>query len=152
VTVADLTIVSHVGLAVPDIAAACADLTTVLGISWAPVATQVVAARAGEREIRVPVSVTWSREGPPYLELLHAADGTPWASGGTRHLHHVAYWVDDVPATTKELSEAGLHVELQGIGPDGGPGDFAYLEQGGLRLELLDRRRERLLARWFAAG
>jgi catechol 2,3-dioxygenase-like lactoylglutathione lyase family enzyme len=145
--------VSHIGIAVPDLAAACADLTAALGVSWAPVAEQPVSARSADEELHVLVSVTWSREGPPYLELLHAADGTPWASGGVRRLHHVGYWVDDVPTAATRLADTGLVSEIAGVDPEGmSPFDFAYYLQDGLRLEILDRRRERLLERWFASG
>jgi catechol 2,3-dioxygenase-like lactoylglutathione lyase family enzyme len=145
--------VSHVGLTVPDVAEACADLTAILGLTWAPIADRVVAVRSADGEHHTPVTLTWSREGQPYIELLHSADGTPWASDGTRHLHHIAYWVDDVPAACDRLTAAGSELELAGIGPDGtSPAGFAYLLRAGMRLEVLDRRRERMLERWFAGG
>jgi hypothetical protein len=98
------------------------------------------------------VTLTWSRQGPPYLELLTAAAGTPWASDGTYRLHHVAYWVDDVPASCARLTASGAELELAGIDATGAsPARFAYFLRAGLRFEVLDRAQERMLERWFAS-
>jgi hypothetical protein len=149
----DLTVPSHIGIVVPDLDTACVDLTATLGVSWAPVAEQRVVARAGDIVIDALVSLTWSREGPPHLELLHAAPGTPWAAEGTRVFHHLGYWTDDVRAAVERLEHAGLVVELSGVGPAGEcPADFAYLTGGGLRVEVLDAGRKARLDRWFHAA
>jgi catechol 2,3-dioxygenase-like lactoylglutathione lyase family enzyme len=147
----DLTVVSHIGITVPDVAEACAELGTILGFTWAPIAEQVVATRSGDGDRETPVTLTWSRQGPPYLELLAAAEGTPWASDGTSRLHHVAYWVDDVPVACARLAASGAELELAGVDAGGAsPARFAYFLRAGLRFEVLDRRQERMLERWLA--
>jgi hypothetical protein len=149
----DLTIVSHIGIVVPDVEAACRDLSATLGVTWAPVIQQTVRARSNAEDIEAIVTLTWSREGPPYLELVHGDEGTPWASGGHRRLDHLGYWTDDVAAATASLEPAGLAVEVAGLSPESVcPFDFAYLVGGGLRFEVLDAKREQALARWFATS
>ena len=146
----DLTHASHIGIVVPDLEQACEDLSAMLGLSWAPAVEQVVVARSPRGRLETPVRLTWSREGPPHLELLQAGEGTPWACGGARRLHHVGYWVDDVAAGVADLQGSGLTLELAGVGPGDEIADFAFLMDEELRIEVLDRRRESRLARWFA--
>ena len=147
----DLTHASHIGIIVPDLEQASADLSAMLGLSWAPAVEQVVVARSPQGRLETPVRLTWSHEGPPHLELLQAGEGTPWDCGGARRLHHVGYWVDDVAAAVEDLRGSGLTLELAGVGPGGDDiADFAYLMDQELRVEVLDRRRESRLARWFA--
>ena len=56
-------------------------------------------------------------------------------------------------AACGRLAAAGLVPELAGVDDDGvSPVDFAYFLREGMRLEVLDRRRERMLERWFASG
>ncbi len=51
-----------------------------------------------------PLNVTpwmaYSKQGPPYLELLEQMPGTIWAETG---LHHLGVWADDVLADAEQL-------------------------------------------------
>jgi catechol 2,3-dioxygenase-like lactoylglutathione lyase family enzyme len=147
---AGLTEISHVGIVVPDLEAACDDLSRALGLTWAKPAEQLVVGRSATGLTRTPVLLSWSVQGPPYVELLQGPPGTPWAAAGARRLHHVGYWVDDVAAESERLDQAGLTLEVAGEDDQGRRAEYAYHLDGSVRVEVLDRRRRRMLERWIA--
>jgi hypothetical protein len=128
---------SHVGVVVADLDAALALLGPALGLTWA--ATRVV--DVGGAELRL----SYSQQGPPYLELLEVAGDFPLARPG---LHHVGYWSYDLPQDRGRLVRAGMRVVLDGtcFGRS-----FVYLDAGGqLMIELTDVSRRDALVSWIA--
>ncbi len=145
----DLGAVAHVGIVTPDIEALAGELTRTLGVRFPASQEQVVEWRSGTEVGRSPVRLTWSVEGPPHLELLQGPAGTVWAAQGASHLHHLGYWADDVAAASAGLSASGLPLEIGGLGEGNEPDGFAYHTGSGLRVEVLDSRRRRAIARWL---
>jgi hypothetical protein len=89
--------------------------------------------------------LVYSRQGPPYVELIEAVDGSPWPSRRGEPFHHLGVWAEDLD---RDAAEAGLELEF-----DGRPHllGFAYYRPagGGARIELLDvRGREAFRSRW----
>jgi hypothetical protein len=77
-------------------------------------------------------------------------------------LHHVGYWVDDVPATMAGLEMHGYVLEAAGKLPDGQP-YWAYLQPpaeqapagdgaAGPRLEIVSRTLQPMMERYFETG
>jgi methylmalonyl-CoA/ethylmalonyl-CoA epimerase len=148
----DLGPIAHVGIAVADVRAACERLGSALGLRWAPISEQIVEARAGDEVTSTPVLLTWSVQGPPHVELIQGPPGSVW-SPEAGVLHHLGFWADDVAASSAELAKAGLALEIAGPGEGGRAAGFAYhLDPRGLRVEVLDRRRKRVLDRWIGAA
>lgn len=86
----------------------------------------------------------------------------PGAEQADSGLHHVGYWVDDVPATITALQAWGYEFEAVGLRSDGVP-YWAYLHgpagggpAGGgpavPRLEIVSRQLQPMMERYFATG
>ncbi len=83
--------------------------------------------------------VTTSRGGPMRVELLEGELGSVWHTDEVARLHHVAYWVSDVTASTHQLMAQGWRVEVTLANVGAIPLGFAYLTKPGhARIELTD--------------
>jgi hypothetical protein len=127
----------QVGVLVQDIDAARDELSRALGIVW----SEVVERTNGDWQIRV----CFSKEGPPYLELIEGPPGSPWDSSGGSRIDHIGYWTPDIDEHKRRLEQEGLELET-----DGSP-LFTYQtgRASGLRVELLDASgRDAFYERW----
>jgi hypothetical protein len=144
----------HVGYVVPDLAEAMRRLTASAGLRWAAARTLPVTLRTDvpglAGEISTEVSLTYSVQGPPHLELIAERPGTIWGSEYPR-LHHLGYWsgrfADDITALTR----AGFEFEAGAVDEHGALTRFAYLREPytGLRVELRDEARRPATERWL---
>ena len=69
----------HVGIVVPDVEAAMAHFTELVGVEWGPVvATDAIEVRDGDgNDLRLPNKLCYSTS-PPYLELVLEQPGSVW--------------------------------------------------------------------------
>jgi hypothetical protein len=140
----------HVGYVVPDLGEAMERLTASAGLLWAAARALPVTLRTPAGEVSVDLSLTYSVQGPPHLELIAEQPGTIW---GSEHsgLHHLGYWsarlVDDIDALTR----AGFEFEAGAVDEHGALARFAYLRepQTGLRVELRDEARRPATEQWL---
>jgi hypothetical protein len=125
---------------VPDITQAIAELSTVLGATW----TQVLERPAGEWQVRI----AFTREGPPFLELIEGPPESPWAAPDGPRMHHLGWWVHDHDAERERLASVGLVPEFEGA-TAGMSCDYYVAPLSGLRVELVSASvREAFAARW----
>jgi hypothetical protein len=134
----------HVGVVVPDLDAAMADLQRSVGYTFTPVRTlEMMITRAGDDEPS-PVSVRTAKtkQGPPWLEFLEGPVGSVWsAQSGNSGLHHLAYWVDDLENERRQLEDSGVAFEVGPVDPEGRPLGFSYHQTSqGFRIEIVDSR------------
>ena len=130
----------HVGIVVPDVEAAKAHFTDLLGITWGPVVeTEAFPVREGDGTERiVPNTLCYSTE-PPYLELVQEVPGTVWECNEHSNLHHIGVWVDALPADSATYAELRCPLQLCGRDDDGALVQFAYHRDPlGVRIELVD--------------
>jgi catechol 2,3-dioxygenase-like lactoylglutathione lyase family enzyme len=130
----------HVGIVVPDVEAAMAHFTDLLGITWGPVVeTEAFPVREGDGTERiVPNTLCYSTE-PPYLELVEEVPGTVWECNEHSNLHHIGVWVDALPADSATYTELRCPLQLCGRDDDGALVQFAYHRDPlGVRIELVD--------------
>ena len=130
----------HVGIVVPDVEAAKAHFTDLLGITWGPVVeTEAFPVREGDGTERiVPNTLCYSTE-PPYLELVQEVPGTVWECNEHSNLHHIGVWVDALPADSAAYTELRCPLQLCGRDDDGALEQFAYHRDPlGVRIELVD--------------
>src|ERR1700722_12017795 len=72
----------HIGLTLPDLGLAMEQYAAAFGFSWAPIREsrpEVIV--DGERR-QAEIAVTYSIQGPPYLELVQERRGAVWGGGG----------------------------------------------------------------------
>jgi len=107
----------HVGIVVEDIEAAMAELSAAIGVTW----PQPHTSQYGEWTIRV----TYTMEGPPYIELIEGEPGGPWDTSRGPRVDHLGIWADDVPGECARLSGLGLPLSFEPTSV-GKPFTFCY--------------------------
>jgi hypothetical protein len=119
----------QVGVIVADLDAAMKELGEALGLRWEEPRTREL----GPWTIRV----VFSRQGPPFLELIEGQEGSPWDTGPGDRLDHIGYWSQDLGAEQEHLIGQGLPMEIDGSGLSG-PWSYHGTAHSGMRVELLD--------------
>jgi len=89
----------HIGLAVPDVRAAMEQYSATFGFTWARIHERTFEVRVDGERRRAEIAVTYSMQGPPYLELVEERRGSIWGADGLS-LTHVGFWAEDLIATT----------------------------------------------------
>ncbi|MGW7412718.1 VOC family protein [Streptomyces sp. NPDC054863] len=123
----------HLGVVVEDLDRA---MTELIGMRWLPVfrsGHQV----AGTHTPGSGPLMTYSRQGPPYLELLELLPGSVWSKPG---LHHVGFWTADVAAESARITAAGFPLEASAavLADDTEPGVCYHRTSDNLLLELVE--------------
>ena len=130
----------HVGIVVPDIAAAQAALTEAIGVMWGPVLRlDATDYRDGSgRDLVLPTAMCYSVE-QPCLELIEELPGSVWVRNEHSNLHHIGFWSDDLTGDSTALNGAGCPLQLCGRSGDHAPVSFAYHRNDlGVRIEIVD--------------
>ena len=130
----------HTGIVVPDIEAWKTRLTEVAGHRWTETMAADLPVRLADGERVLPLRYAYSLDAP-HIELVQEIPGTPWTPAAHLATHHLGYFCDDLPTTSKRLEEAGFQLEACAV-VDGAMSIFAYhLDQWGVRIEIVDRTR-----------
>ncbi|KDU93999.1 VOC family protein [Amycolatopsis mediterranei] len=128
----------HTGIVVPDLEASMARLAEVAGYRWTTIQSAELTIRLADGERILTLRYAYSLDGP-HLELVQEIPGTPWTAAPRVATHHLGYFCDDVPATSKLLEESGFAFEAGAV-LEGTPSLFAYhLDPSGVRIEVVDR-------------
>jgi len=129
----------HVGIVVPDLEAACARFTTLLGAKWGPIVAREVELQDGDGVDHVELhKVCYSKE-PPYIELMQELPGSTWVCNEFSNIHHIGFWSDDLAADSLSLIGAGCPLEM--AGRNGGAAPAAHVNHFdplGIRIEYVD--------------
>ena len=147
----------HVGIRVPDLAAAMEELGASLGVTWSE------SRENPEQTLWTPelglqhlhLKYTYSAEGPQHVELLEGPAGSFWDGRTDSGIHHVGIWVDAVAEETDRRVKAGWRI----VGSQRDPGDgkgygvFSYVQPpSGLIVELVDRAVLPHFEQWWGAA
>ncbi len=146
--------VYHVGLRVPDIHVAQAELSASMGLRWAPPQHfDMKPWVPGEGYKDYELQLTESVEGPVHVELSRGTPGSIWDHTLGVGLHHFGVWVDDVGATVSGLIREGWTVEMAARSPDEGYGHFAYIRSpSGIVFEPVAAASKEKHERWWSGG
>jgi len=140
----------HIGLIVPDLGAAMGQYTATFGFSWATVHESTPEVIVDGERRQAQIAVTYSVQGPPYLELVQERRGSIWGADGLA-LTHVGFWAEDLSAGRRALDESGLVARVRDDDRDGRPARFSYHPfAGGLWIELVHTSFREQLADWIA--
>ena len=148
----DIAGISHTALAVPDLDTAMSVYGNALGLTWARPQQRAMSIRVAAGDLRTEIRFTYSRQGPPYLELIEGAAGTIWAP--VSGLHHVGLWSHQLETDAAQLEHRGMDLEVAGLSRSGEqPSGFTYHRSAhGLRVELVDAAARAAFERWLAGG
>jgi len=146
----------HVGYVVDDIEEAMRTYGSALGLTWAAVTPRPVRVQVDDepepREILL--LATYSRQGPPYIELIQEVDGDVWSSAGPR-LDHVGYWIPDLRDAMEHAVATGLDRRVCAVDEHGDSTRFCYVRSStsaGPWVELVDASVRPGLLEWVAGG
>lgn len=144
----------HLGIRVPDIAAAMSEMGDSLGVTWCTLQEREQSVwLPDEGTVSIPLKFTYSAEGPLHLELLEGAPGSIWDGRTSSGAHHVGVWSDDVRGDTQSLVDAGWTLLMAQAEPADGYGAFTYVQPpSGLVVELVWSAIAPMFDRWFAGG
>jgi catechol 2,3-dioxygenase-like lactoylglutathione lyase family enzyme len=144
----------HVGIRVPDLETAMAELGDGLGLAWAPVVErqQPIWTPTDGASV-VALRFTYSCAGPQHVELLQGEKGSIWDGDDRTGLHHQGIWVDDVAAATERRLAAGWTLELAGKPPEEGYGSMTYVRSpSGFLLEPVTAAARPRFELWWAGA
>jgi hypothetical protein len=130
----------HVGIVVPDIAAAQTQLTELIGVTWGPVLRlDATDYRDGSgQDLVLPTAMCYSVD-QPCLELIEELPGSVWVRNEHSNLHHIGFWSADLSGDSSALTGSGCPMQLCGRAGDHAPVSFAYHRNDlGVRIEIVD--------------
>jgi hypothetical protein len=141
------------GIVVQDLDRAMDELGAALGYRWSDVRDMaldfVTPAGPGSLSARV----VFTRQGPPWLEVIEGPRDSIWSAANGNALHHLGFFVDNLEAERQRLTELGMEFEVGGRGPDGRVTGFAYYKSPiSGRIELVDERLRDSMERWITGG
>jgi hypothetical protein len=122
----NLTEYFHVGIVVPDLEAAQARLSELLGVEWGPVMVNDIDIRDGTGVERVVPNKICYSTAAPYLELIEEVPGTPWVCNELSNLHHIGVFSTTLTAESARFSDARCPLELMDGHGDEPPAMWAY--------------------------
>jgi hypothetical protein len=129
----------HTGIMVSDLDMAMQQLTEAAGYRWTTPMGGIVSVRIGSADRDLEFRMAYSVQAP-HLELVQQIPGTMWMPSPGTAAHHLGYWVDDVPAASRRLTEAGFDFEAGDISGGEAPANFAYHNNPfGIRIEIVRR-------------
>ncbi len=145
----------HIGILVKDIRAAMERFSAVLGVTF----NEPTVVHFNRLEDPDPhefdALVTYSRQGPPYWELMEARDtGLYSLEQHGEGIHHVGIWESDNAAKTAEFHRQGLRVPMRIVAEDGST--FVWFNDptqlDGVRIEYVDDANRAAIEEWIATG
>ena len=128
----------HMGIIVPEIHRGIEDLSRRFGATFPEPREAQVTVRYQGKESKVPVKFVYSRQGPPYIEIIQAVPGTVWEANAGSRIHHIGVFCDDIEDEIAKLQSEGYAYEAASLGPDGSMQGAQYINNDlGVRLELI---------------
>ena len=129
----------HVGIIVPDIDAARARFTELLGVEWGPVMENEIEIRDGDGVERVVPNTICYSTAPPHLELIVEVPGTPWVCNEHSNLHHIGVFSNALVDESRRFGDLRCPLELTDGTGDAPPGMWAYHRDPlGVRIEIVN--------------
>ncbi|MDE2935084.1 MAG: VOC family protein [Chloroflexota bacterium] len=133
----------HFAMAVPDLQAAMDQLGPALNVNWTSVWSMTRKMDTPEGPTTDEMQAVYSRQGPPYVELVSGYGSGFFAADNGPRLHHVGYIVDDVRAEAERLQALGMTIW------DLGPGSAFVTNEVGMTFEIMGTGIRDTLDEWF---
>jgi catechol 2,3-dioxygenase-like lactoylglutathione lyase family enzyme len=146
---------NHIGILVAELEEGIARYSDILGVRFRP-PNLAKFASLEQDGVRAPAELlmTYSMQGPVYVELMQATGDGVWSARHGYGLHHIGGFVSDIPEHMRRLVGAGLAPEASAFTP-GGELLLSYFHPGGLmgaRYELLSDKLKPGWSAWVAGG
>ena len=133
----------HFAMAVPDVPQAMEQLGPALHVDWTSIWPMTRKMDTPEGPTVDEMQAVYSRQGPPYIELVSGHGSGFFAADEGPRLHHVGYIVDDVRAEAERLQALGMTIW------DLGPGSAFVTNDVGMTFEIMGQGIRDVLEEWF---
>lgn len=142
----------HVGFLVDDLEKGMESFGKAFGVTWTvPDIGTVDFWQRAEGEGPLNLVVAYSRQGPPYIELLQSQESGLFNTAQGEGFHHVGMWEPDCEGREAELIKEGItpiatqytserEIIVSYFDPDA---------LHGVMLELVDEARKPIMEKWF---
>jgi len=146
---------NHVAMLVEDLAEGIERYSSILGLRFRPpnLACFAVVEQGG---VSAPAKLwmTYSMEGPPYVELMQATGSGVWSRAHGFGLHHIGGFASDLPQWVSRLERQGVLPEARIYTPSGELLIVYFRPSGllGTRYELLSELLRPKWTSWVAGG
>ena len=134
----------HFAMAVPDLPGAMDLLGPALNVNWTSVWSMTREMDTPEGRTRDEMQAVYSRQGPPYVELVNGHGSGFFAADQGPRLHHVGYIVEDVRAEAERLQALGMTIW------DLGPNSAFVTNEVGMTFEIMGEGIRETLDEWFS--
>jgi quinol monooxygenase YgiN len=143
----------HVGVVVRDLSEATERYARILGVTFTEPATFHVPQLARDPHPYQVVGV-FSREGPPYLELIQASSDGIFSAASADQILYVGMWEGDMPARVEQLKKEGFGFEAILEDSDGVPFVCLTKPDGleGMRIEFVGTGARAGIEQWVRTG
>jgi len=145
----------HVGILVADLAAALPRLGTALGVEFRAPAELPFVHRVTDQDPNAHSGVSrvsFSRQGPPYIEVLEADESRYKGLHQGERIHHIGLWVPNAEAELGRLTEVGIESDVE-LRSDNGERVLAWLNHPGslhgVRIEYVDETLRPTFEAWI---
>lgn len=144
----------HVGILVENLEAAIDRFSKVLGLTFNDPLMAEFECLEDPDPHEGFVRCTYSRQGPPFIELLEANGAGLFSLAQGQGVHHMGFWDPDVDVQCGFLSGHGVEREARVANPDGTTFSLFTRPEDlfGLRLEVLHDASREGTERWIATG
>lgn len=143
----------HIGIVVEDLDQAMDELGSAFGYTWSSIREASFDLTTASGPAAGSARIVFARPGPPWLEVIQAPAESIWGAADGAHLHHLAYWVQDLQAESDRLASMGFAFELGQKDEEGRLSGFCYhLNPHGSRVELVADRARDAMERWIEEG
>ncbi len=145
----------HIGIVVPNLNKAMKDFSQILGITFPnPEYFHISRLEDPEPHSHDPY-VVYSREGPPYYELIEAGGDGIFSAKHQGKIHHLGVWEEDMTARVKALEKEGIVIDAWFRNKEGSV-PFAVITSPqsplGIRIEYIDRSLQCTIEQWVETG
>lgn len=144
----------HVGFLVNDLDKAMETFGSVFGVTWTVPDIGTVAAWEKETgNFDLGLKVAYSKQGPPYVELLQSQDSGLYAASQGEGFHHVGLWEPDCEGRQDEFIAQGMDPIHTQFDQDGSI-IVTYFDPDklhGVMLELVDEGRKPIMETWWSS-
>jgi catechol 2,3-dioxygenase-like lactoylglutathione lyase family enzyme len=142
----------HTGLVVPDVRETAARYSDLLGLRFASLRRSTMSVVVDGEPREAELLVTYSIDGPPYLELIEEQSGGVWGSDALG-LSHVGFWAADLPDAVERMAAMVLPSRVHEVDSNGRLNRFSFHPgDGGLWLELVATLFQPQLMKWLESG
>lgn len=151
----DVSTYFHIGIVVPDLKKAIEDFSRILGIKFTnPEHFHISRLEDPEPHSHDPY-VAFSREGPPYYELIEASGDGIFSAKHQGKILYLGVWEKDMAARVKALEEEGIEIDAWFRNEEGSiPFTVITSPQGqlGIRMEYVDQNVQSTIEQWVHTG